>query len=379
MAASPPPALKSTPLRDRHEALGARLVPYAGWEMPVEYSGISDEHLAVREAAGLFDVSHMGEIEVAGAGALAAVQWVTTNDASRLDVGHAQYTAITTCEGTFVDDVLLYRLADEHFLFVVNAANSRKASRWLTDRIAEHGADAAVVNTSSRYALVAVQGPEATAVLQALTDVDLSEVGRFRCVHGEVAAVRATMARTGYTGEDGFEILCPPQQAGRLWDALMEAGRPRGLKPCGLGARDTLRLEACLRLYGQDIDETVTPLEAGLGWIVAWNKGDFVGRGPLDQQRAAGPDRRLAAFDVTDRGIARPGHPVVIDGQVCGTVTSGTQTPYLKRAVGLAMVPAAAAAVGTTFDVDIRGRLTPARVVPEPFYRRDRGRSRPAP
>ena len=373
---SSPAALKKTPLHGRHQALTARMVPYAGWEMPVEYAGITDEHLAVRTRVGLFDVSHMGEIELAGADALAALQRMTSNDAARLSPGQAQYSALTTPAGTFVDDIIVYRLAGDHFLLVVNAANRQKAAEWITARASERGGDVAVVDASSRYALLALQGPLAEEALAPLTDIDLAALKYYWFEHGEVAGVRCTVSRTGYTGENGFEILVPPASAGRLWDALLSAGTDAGIRPCGLGARDTLRLEACMRLYGNDMDETVTVLEAGLGWIVAWEKGDFLGRERLDAQRAGGLRRQLVAFEMTDRAIARHGYPVVDRGEPVGVVTSGTQTPFLKKAIGMAMVPIASTAVGHPLEIEIRGRVAGARVVPEPFYKRPRRKAR---
>lgn len=347
------------------------MVPFGGWEMPVEYSGISEEHRAVRERAGLFDVSHMGEIEIAGNDALAAVQHITSNDASKLSVGQAQYSALTTPQGTFVDDVLVYRWAEDHFLLVVNAANIRKDYDWIRTHIAGVG-DAVAVNSSSRYALIAVQGPAARQVLQPLTSVDLAAIKYYRFAHGEFAGVRGTVSRTGYTGEDGFELFCPPGQAERVWNALLESGAAVDIRPAGLGARDTLRLEAGMRLYGNDMDESTTVLEADLGWIVGWDKPDFIGAAVLREQKAQGVSRKLVGFEMIDRGIARHGYPVFVDGREAGRVTSGTQTPFLKKAIGMAYVPAAAAAPGTELEVDVRGRRLKARVVPLPFYKRPR-------
>jgi aminomethyltransferase len=370
MPQAEPAALRKTPLHARHVALGGRMVPFAGWDMPVEYSGISDEHVAVRTRAGLFDVSHMGEIEIAGKDALAAVQRLTSNDANRLSVGQAQYSALPTLEGTFVDDVLVYRLAPEHFLVVVNASNAVKDFRWISDQIRGVG-DAVAVDSSARYALIALQGPAAREILQPLTGVELGTIKYYWFAHGEVAGVRCTISRTGYTGEDGYELFVPPGQAPRVWDAILIEGRHADLKPAGLGARDTLRLEAAMRLYGNDIDETTTMLEADLEWIVAWTKGDFIGRSALEAQKARGRERRLAGFELLDRGIARHGHPVFVDGAQAGVVTSGTQTPFLKKAIGMAYVPAALAD-GTEFDIDVRSRRIRARLVPLPFYKRRR-------
>src|SRR5687768_16593116 len=268
--------LKKTPLNPRHRAHGARMVPFGGWDMPVEYSGIVNEHLAVRSKAGLFDVSHMGEVEVAGRDALAAVQLISSNDVAKLNIGQAQYSALTTPQGTFIDDLLVYRLAGDHYLLVINAGDIEKKYMWIAERTRGIG-DVAVVNSSSRYALLAVQGPAAVGIVQQLTSVDLASIKYYWFAHGEVAGVRSTISRTGYTGEDGFELFVPPASADRVWNAILQAGAGAGIVPVGLGARDTLRLEAGMHLSGQDIDETTTVLEADLGWIVGWKKDDFIG------------------------------------------------------------------------------------------------------
>jgi len=366
-------SLKKTPLNARHRASGARMVPFAGWDMPVEYAGggVSAEHMAVRTRAGLFDVSHMGEIEIAGKDALAAVQRISSNDASKLQVGQAQYSGLLTPEGTFVDDLLVYRLAPSHFLLVVNAGNISKDYAWITEHIQGTG-DAVAVDASSRYALIAVQGPEAQGILQGLTGVDLASIKYYWFAHGEVASVRATISRTGYTGEDGFEVFVPPQSADRVWQALLEAGSAAGIMPCGLGARDTLRLEAGMRLHGNDIDETTSAVEADLNWIVGWKKDDFVGAAALRAQKASGAARKIVGFEMLDRGIARHGYDVFIEGEKLGIVTSGTQTPYLKKAIGMAYLPLAYTHTDCEFDVDIRGKRTRARVVPMPFYKRQK-------
>jgi aminomethyltransferase len=345
------------------------MVPFAGWDMPLEYSGITSEHLAVRTRAGLFDVSHMGEIEIAGKNALAAVQRISCNDASALAVGQAQYSGLLTPDGTFVDDMLVYRMAPQHFMLVANASNVKKDFAWISDQIKAVG-DAAAVDTSSRYALIALQGPASQEVLQPLTGVDLADLKYYWFGHGEVASARATISRTGYSGEDGFEIFVPPNMADRVWLALLESGRSADVIPCGLGARDTLRLEAAMRLWGNDIDESTSVLEAGMGWIVGWNKPDFIGRDRLREQKETGLPRRLVGFEMVDRGIARHGHPVVDGDRTVGVVTSGTQTPFLKKAIGMAYVPAELAAVETVINIDIRGRASRARVVPMPFYKR---------
>jgi aminomethyltransferase len=363
--------LRKTPLHARHRAANARMVSYAGWDMPVEYSGIGAEHMAVRTRAGIFDVSHMGEIEIAGKGALAAVQRISSNDASRLQVGQAHYAGLLTPDGTFVDDMLVYRMANSHFMLVVNAANTAKDYAWIAEQTKAAG-DAAVVDSSSRYALISIQGPASREVLQPLTGVELADLRYYWFAHGEVASARVTISRTGYTGEDGFEIFVPPAMADRVWQALLESGRSADVVPCGLGARDTLRLEAAMRLYGNDIDESTSVLEADLAWIVAWDKGDFIGRDRLRQQRDEGVARRLVGFEVTGAGIARHGYAVMHGGRRVGVVTSGTQTPFLRKAIGMAYVPTSLSAPGTELAVDIRGRGVAARVVPLPFYKRPR-------
>ena len=363
--------LRRTPLNARHRASNARMVAYAGWDMPVEYSGITNEHLAVRTRAGLFDVSHMGQIEIAGTNAVAAVQRISSNDAAALKMGQAQYSGLLTPDGTFIDDILVYKMAPTHFMLVVNAANAAKDYAWIVEQIKPAG-EVAAVDTSSRYALLAIQGPAAHEVLQPLTGIDLDHLAYYWFGHGEVAGARATVSRTGYTGEDGFEIFVPPNMADRVWQALLEAGRAVDMIPCGLGARDTLRLEAAMRLYGNDIDETTTPVEAGLGWMVGWSKDAFIGHERLRDQKRKGVERKLIGFEMIDRGIARHGYEVVSGGRRIGVVTSGTQTPFLKKAIGMAYVPPDVSAPGSEIEIDIRGRASRALVVPLPFYKRAR-------
>jgi aminomethyltransferase len=346
------------------------MAEFAGWDVPAEYSGLADEHLAVRERAGVFDVSHQGQIELAGRDALDVLQWLTCGDASSVSVGQVQYSALTTPAGTFVDDVRVYRLGTDHFMLVVNAGNTAKAHQWIAARARARGGDVAVVNVSSRYALMAIQGPEAPAILQTLTDLDLSAIRSDRFATGEVAGVRATVSRTGDTGEDGFEVFVPPAQAVRAWDAIVAAGQSAGLRRCGLEAGDTLRLEAAMRRCGSDMDEHTTVLEAGLAGIVDWNKADFLGAEVLREQKAGALSRRIVAFEMRDAGVARQGYPALRQGQVVGAVTSGAETPFLKKSIGMAMLPIDMAAVGTAFHVDICGRAVPAEVVPEPFYKR---------
>jgi glycine cleavage system T protein (aminomethyltransferase) len=361
--------LRKTPLHARHCASNARMVPFGGWEMPVEYSGITAEHMAVRTRAGVFDVSHMGEIEIAGKDALAAVQRISSNDASRLQVGQAQYSALTTFEGTFVDDMLVYRMAPSHFMLVVNASNIMKDYAWIAGQIKGAG-ETAVVDSSSRYALLAIQGPAAREVLQPLCTTELTDIKYYWFTHGEVANARALISRTGYTGEDGFEIFVPPNMADRVWQAILESGRSAEVIACGLGARDTLRLEAAMRLYGNDIDETTTPLEADLGWIVGWTKESFIGHERLREQKEKGITRKLVGFEMLDRGIARHGYQVMSGDRPIGVVTSGTQTPFLKKAIGMAYVPMELTAPGSEVTIDVRGRVARAMVVPLPFYTR---------
>ena len=372
MSTQPAAALKKTPLNARHRAHGARMVEFGGWDMPVEYSGITEEHMAVRTGVGLFDVSHMGQIELAGADALSAVQWISSNDASRLAHGQIQYSALTTHEGTFVDDILVYRMGEQHFMLVVNAGNIMKDHQWIAARVGERGGDVSVVNASSRYALIAIQGPAAERVLQSLTAIDLAAIKYYWFAHGEVAGVRVTVSRTGYTGEDGFEVFAPPAQAERLWNAMLEAGAAEGIKPCGLGARDTLRLEASMRLCGSDMDEQTSVVEAGLSWIVGWKKDDFLGAAKLREQKAGSLDRKLVGFEMRDRAIARHGHTILVGDTQVGVVTSGTQTPFLKKSIGLAMVPLSLAEPGNSLTIDVRGRQVRAEVVPEPFYKRSK-------
>jgi aminomethyltransferase len=359
--------LRRTPLHDRHVAAGAKLVPFAGWEMPVQYSGVLDEHRAVRSAAGLFDVSHMGEFRVAGPGAEAFVQRLTPNDVSRLEPGRAHYSAFLTPEGTFVDDLLVYRLAADEILIVVNAANVEGDLAWASAQPREH---AELDDVSDSWALLALQGPKAAAILQPLTAVPLAEIRYYRFARGDVAGHRAIVSRTGYTGEDGFELYVAPEAAPPLWDALLAAGAAHGLVPAGLGARDTLRLEAGMALYGHEIDRTTTPWEAGLDWIVKLEKGEFVGREALVAARAEGPKRRLVGFQVEGRGIAREGHAILADGRAVGAVTSGTYSPTFERALGMGYVEAGLAEPGTPLEIDVRGKRVAARVAPLPFYKR---------
>ncbi len=361
--------MKTTRLHDNHIKLKGRMIEFFGWEMPVEYSGIMDEHLAVRNQAGLFDVSHMGEILVSGPQALEYVQHLTPNNAARTSPEKAQYSALTTPEGTFVDDLLVYCLDETRYLLVVNAANTDKDFEWI--RTHTEGFDVTVENVSDRYSQLALQGRKAVDILKTLTPADLEALGSFAVVHTEVAGIASMVSRTGYTGEDGFEIYTQSETPGIIWDALLEKGEAHGLKPIGLGARDTLRLEACLMLYGNDIDDTTTVLEAGLRWLVKFKKGDFLGRETLLKQKEEGLARKLAGFEVVGRGIARSHYPVFVGGNRVSEVTSGTFAPFLKKSIGLTYLPIESTEVGTDLEIEVRGKRIPARVVEIPFYKRD--------
>ncbi len=360
--------MKRTRFYDCHKALGAKMIEFFGWEMPVEYSGIIDEHLAVRTRAGLFDVSHMGEIIVRGRDALAFVQHLTPNDASRLGVDQAQYTALMTPQGTFVDDMLVYCLAPDRYLLVVNAANADKDFAWVAGRKAGFSVD--VENASDAYSQLALQGPLAERILQPLTDIPLARLKSFWAGLGKVAGIDSLVSRTGYTGEDGFEIYTTSPQPRAVWEEIIARGKGDGLLPIGLGARDTLRLEAKLMLYGNDIDETTTVLEADLKWIVKFKKGDFLGKDILEKQLAEGINRKLAGFELVDRGIPRPHYPVYAGGQPVSQVTSGTFGPFLKKSIGLTYLPVELTALGTEIEVGIRDKKAKAKVVPTPFYKR---------
>ena len=358
------PTLKKTPLNAIEHELGGKMVDFGGWELPVQFGGILDEHAAVREHVGLFDVSHMGELTVKGPEALTLLQRATCNDVSQLENGRAQYNGLLYPTAGFVDDIVIYQNAGHDFFIVVNASNSDKDYEWLAD--AAKGMDVEVHNVSADYAQLALQGPDAERLLQPMTDVDLARMKYYRFGTGSVDGVRAIVSRTGYTGEDGFEIYVASSEGPRVMRTLLAAGAT----PCGLGARDTLRLEAKMALYGNDIDETTTPLEADLGWIVKVDKGDFFGRDVLQREKAEGPRRKLTGFEMVDRGIARHGYPVVDGGEEVGVVTSGTHSPTLKKAIGLAYLPLDKSAPGNEFMVLIRGKETRARVVPTPFYKR---------
>jgi aminomethyltransferase len=359
--------LRKTALNAVHRRLGAKMVDFGGWDMPVEYSGIIAEHMATRTAAGLFDVSHMGEIEVRGEDALDLVQFVTCNDASRLVMGQAQYSGLMTEQGTFVDDLLVHKIAADHYFLCVNAGNQdqdfehiQKHNRWHVQ----------LENAGPRYSQLAIQGPRALSILQHLTRVVLSSLSYYHFTLGAVDGVPCLIARTGYTGEDGFEIYFSPDHSEKLWTKLLDAGNGDGLIPCGLGARNTLRLEAAMCLYGHEIDSTTTPWEAGLGWICKLDKDEFLGRTVLAHKKEHGPERVLVGFEMADRLIARDGCPVLVGGQPAGRVTSGSPAPFLKKNIGMAYVPATMKKPGTEIAIEVRGKAAPARIVAMPFYKR---------
>jgi aminomethyltransferase len=368
------PELKRTPLNAVHRSMGGRMVDFGGWDMPVQYpAGTVEEHLRTRNHAGLFDVSHMGEIDVRGPEAIALVNYLTSNDASKLIDGQAQYSALTTPEGTVVDDLLVYRFAGDHLLLVVNAGTTAKDWEWITSHKRDESAK--LKNVSSDYCQLALQGPDALGILQRLTDLPLAEIKYYHFTEGRVDGVAAIVSRTGYTGEDGFEVYAAADKAEQIWNKILDAGNfgsDTGVLPCGLAARNTLRLEAGMALYGHEIDDTTTLLEANLGWICKLNKGEFIGRETLAKQKQEGVRRRLVGFEVTERGIARDGQDVLVNGERAGKVTSGSPAPYLKKNIGMAYVPTAFANEGQQIQIDVRGRLVSAQTVKTPFYKRDK-------
>ena len=358
--------LRRTPLHGEHVALGGRIVAFAGYEMPVQYpSGITTEHRAVRHAAGLFDVSHMGEFEVRGPAALDLIQQVAVSDAATVEVGQAQYSAMCRADGGIIDDLLLYRFADR-WMLVVNASNQDKDWEWLASHA--EGLDVQLEDRSDATALLALQGPLARRILAPVTDLDVETIGYYRFAEGRVAGREAVVAGTGYTGEDGFELYVNADDAVAVWGALLEAGATIGLIPAGLGARDSLRLEMGYALYGNDLDEDHTPLEAGLGWITKLGKGEFSGREVLVAQKDRGVERRLVGMKLKERGFPRPGYDVLEDGQPVGVVTSGTVSPSLGVGIALAWVPSRLAALGTELEISLRGKPARAEVVRPPFY-----------
>lgn len=368
--------LKRTPLNAAHRSLGGKMIDFGGWDMPVQYSaGVLEEHLRCRNAAGLFDVSHMGEVWVEGPGAIAFVNWLTTNDVSKLVDGQAHYSCMTNENGGVVDDLLVYRFGPERLLLVVNAATTDKDLSWINS---QHSTESGctVRNASPYYCQIAIQGPKAESILQGLTDTDLSAIKYYWFTEGVVDGVEAIISRTGYTGEDGFEVYAAPEFAEQLWNKMLEAGRygePDGILPCGLAARNTLRLEAAMSLYGHEITDDVMPIQANLSWITKLGKeGGFIGRDAIATAKEAGPRSLIAGFEMTEPGIARDGYDVFVNGEKCGQVTSGSPAPFLKKNIGLAFLPAEFAKPGQEIKIDIRGKHVGAVIVPTPFYKRQK-------
>jgi len=366
--------LKRTPLNAAHRALGGKMVEFGGWDMPVQYTaGVIEEHMRCRTHSALFDVSHMGEIWVEGHGAVAFVNRLTTNDVTKLVNGQAHYSALTNEAGGVVDDMLVYRFGLDKLLLVVNAATTEKDWDWITSH--KGGEDVALTNASKDYCQIAIQGPDALGILQKLTDTDLSEIKYYHFTTGKVDGVESIISRTGYTGEDGFEVYADPQHAEQLWNKMLDTGgygTAEGILPCGLAARNTLRLESAMSLYGHELADDITTYEANLGWITKLDKGDFTGREELAEQKAAGLERKLVGFEMTVPGIARDGFDVYIDGEKCGLVTSGSPAPFLKKNIGLAFVPTRFANVGQEINIDVRGKHLAAKIVPTPFYKRQK-------
>jgi aminomethyltransferase len=360
-------ALKVTPLYETHRRMGAKMVDFGGWDMPVQYSGILEEHHAVRHNVGLFDVSHMGEIEVRGTDAFALVDSVTTNAVAKLKTGQAQYSGLLYGHGGFVDDILVHKVADDHYFLCVNASNQEKDYEHIA---AQNRHNAKVEFASTRNAQLAVQGPKGLATLQKLTKTDLASISYYHFVDGAVSGTPARIARTGYTGEDGFEIYIPPERAERIWNEILDAGQEFGIKACGLGARNTLRLEAKMALYGHEIHASITPYEADLGWIVKIDKGDFMGKAALVKQKEQGITRKLVGFEMIGRGIARDGYEVRLEGIPAGWVTSGGPSPTLCKNIGLCYLPVDRAKPGARIEIMIRNQPVEAVSVPTPFYKR---------
>ena len=365
--------MKRTPLFPEYKDYGGKTVDFGGWELPVQFGGIKQEHAAVRERAGLFDVSHMGEVQVTGPGTIDFLQYVMTNDTTKPKDGKCQYTALCYKDGGTVDDLVWYRLNEEHALLIVNAANTEKDAEWLVAQ-SQHFPSVQVEEVSDQYAQIAIQGPAAQTITQRLTDEFLDEISFFSFKNDvNLASCNVLISRTGYTGEDGFEIYFSPEDAPVLWRRLLEEGREEGIEPCGLGARDTLRFEANLALYGQELSALITPIEAGIGFAVKTEiDADFIGKDVLKEQKAEGPDRKLVGIEMIDKGIPRNGYPLLYDGKEIGFVTSGTQSPTLGKNVGLALIDASYTGIGTELVVEIRKKRLKAKVVETPFYKRSK-------
>ncbi|HUS05011.1 MAG TPA: glycine cleavage system aminomethyltransferase GcvT [Bryobacteraceae bacterium] len=359
--------LKTTPLNSVHRRMKAKMVDFGGWEMPVLYTGVLEEHHAVRSSVGLFDVSHMGEIEIRGPEALDLVNYVSSNAASRLQIGQAHYSGLLYDHGGFVDDILVHKVDEDHFFICVNASNQEKDFDHIN---LQNRMRATVEFAGDRYAQLAIQGPKALDTLQKLTRTELAAIKYYHFVDGQVSGVWARIARTGYTGEDGFEIYIAPEEAESIWVKILEAGSEFGIRPCGLGARNTLRLEAKMALYGHEIDASISPLEADLGWIVKWNKDDFIGKAALLKQQEAGVKRKLVGFEMVGRGIGRDGYEVQVDGVCSGWVTSGGPAPTLNKNIGLCYLPSEKAEIGRTIQIMVRNQPVEAVTVATPFYKR---------
>lgn len=364
--------LRRTPLHELHVELGARLVPFAGYEMPVRYASIIEEHRTVRGAVGLFDLSHMGELEIRGDEAVAFLRYALVSDPGALAIGQAQYSMACDADGGIIDDLIVYRRSDDVFWIVCNASNRDAVLAQLTALLERGDFGATLEDRSDRTALLAPQGPHAAALLATLTELDLDEIGNYRSADGSVAGVECLVARTGYTGEDGFELFCDARRAPDLWRALISAGEAHGLRPCGLGARDTLRLEAGMPLYGNELDRETNPFEVNLGRVVKLEKGEFIGRAALQAVQQAGPRRRLIGLQMIDNAIPRAGYEVRSEGNAVGRVTSGTASPTLGIPIAMALVPAGLAGIGSTFEVVVRERPYRAEQVKLPFYKRPR-------
>lgn len=364
--------LKKTPLNAVHRALGGKMVDFGGWDMPVQYpAGVIEEHMATRTRAGLFDVSHMGEIWVEGPDAIPFVDIITSNDVTKLADGQAHYSTLTNPDGGVVDDLLVYRFGPEKLLLVVNAGTTDKDWEWITSHKGEF--NIALTNASADYCQIAIQGPRASEILQRLTDTDLTEVKYYWFTTGTVDGVDSIISRTGYTGEDGFEVYAAADRAEQLWNRMLEEGKDDGILPCGLAARNTLRLEAGMSLYGHELSDDISPLEANLGWITKLSKSStFVGKDRLTALKDGGLERKLVGFEMTEPGIARDGFDVYVNGEKAGTVTSGSPAPFLKKNIGMAFLPVEFANVGQELKIDIRGKQVAAKVVPTPFYKRER-------
>ena len=361
--------LKKTPLNAAHRALGGKMVDFGGWDMPVQYpAGVIEEHMATRTRAGLFDVSHMGEIWVEGPDAITFVNRLTTNDVSKLVDGQAHYSAFTNERGGVVDDLLVYRFGPEKLLLVVNAGTTEKDWAWITSH--KNSDEVVLTNASADYCQIAIQGPKATGILQELTDTPLEPIKYYHFTTGKVDDVEAIISRTGYTGEDGFEVYASSEFAEQLWNKMLETGKGEGILPCGLAARNTLRLESAMSLYGHELADDISTLEANLGWITKLDKGDFTGREALADLKDSGLKKKLVGFEMKEPGIARDGFDVYVNDTKTGVVTSGSPAPFLKKNIGLAFVPTEFANVGQQITIDVRGKKLLAEIVPTPFYKR---------